>query len=68
MTVSQLGLSQPETRRLKAVAGSRYRLKNDELMLVSRKYRELHRNKADLRNPSASSSRTRRPTRSKGGK
>ena len=49
VTVSQLGLSQPETRRLKAVAGSRYHPKNDELLLVSRKYREPHRNKADLR-------------------
>ena len=35
--------------RLKAVAGSRYHPKNDELVLVSRKYREPHRNKADLR-------------------
>jgi hypothetical protein len=49
VTVSQLGLSKPETRRLKAVAGSRYHPKNDELVLVSRKYREPHRNKADLR-------------------
>ena len=56
VTVSQLGLSKPETRRLKAVA-ARGTTRRTTSSCSSAASREPHRNKADLAKRSASSSR-----------